>query len=119
MAFTWMIISGRGGRGRRPSALSDRARAGLRPGRTPDTGQFHRARVGPVSDSFDQQCVGTLVLPDGDITFQGLISVTAAGPGDINVAITGGTGRYRTAHGFIHAVITNTTDTNLTVHLIL
>ncbi|WP_050799819.1 allene oxide cyclase barrel-like domain-containing protein [Streptomyces himastatinicus] len=63
--------------------------------------------------------MGTLVLPDGDITFQGLISVTAAGPGDINVAITGGTGRYRTAHGFIHAVITNTTDTNLTVHLIL
>ncbi|MFI0774320.1 hypothetical protein [Streptomyces sp. NPDC021212] len=76
-------------------------------------------RVGPDPDSFNQQCVGTLVLPGGDITFQGLISITAAGPGDINVAITGGTGRYRTAHGFIHADNISETDTDLTVHLIL
>ncbi|MGR3933096.1 allene oxide cyclase barrel-like domain-containing protein [Streptomyces sp. BRA346] len=76
-------------------------------------------RVGPVVDSFDQQCVGTLTLPDGDLTIQGLISVTAAGPeADINLAITGGTGRYRTAHGFIHAVPVNATDTGFTVHLI-
>ncbi|MGW2328628.1 allene oxide cyclase barrel-like domain-containing protein [Streptomyces sp. NPDC001700] len=77
-------------------------------------------RVGPVVDSFDQQCVGTLTLPDGDITIQGLISVTAAGPeADINLAITGGTGRYRTAHGFVHAVPVDATDTSFTVHLIL
>lgn len=50
---------------------------------------------------------------------QGLISVTAAGPGDINLAITGGTGRYRTAHGFVHGGNVGPTDTDLTVHLIL
>ena len=76
-------------------------------------------RVGPAPDSFDQQCVATFTLPDGHITIQGLISITAAGPGDINLAITGGTGRYRTAHGFIHAVNANSTDTNVTVHLIV
>ncbi|MEU0841841.1 hypothetical protein ABZ370_20565 [Streptomyces sp. NPDC005962] len=75
-------------------------------------------RVGPAVDSFDQQCVVTFVLPDGDITIQGLISITAAGPGDINLAITGGTGRYRTAHGFVHAVNASAPDTNVTVHLI-
>ncbi|RNG38833.1 allene oxide cyclase barrel-like domain-containing protein [Streptomyces botrytidirepellens] len=75
-------------------------------------------RVGPVADSFDQQCVGTLVLADGQITIQGIVSVTAAGPGDITVAITGGTGRYRTAHGYVHATLINATDTGLTVHLI-
>ncbi|MEU1802572.1 hypothetical protein [Streptomyces sp. NPDC019937] len=76
-------------------------------------------RVGPVVDSFDQQCVGTLRLPGGDITIQGMISVTAAGPEpDINLAITGGTGRYRTAHGFVHAVSVTGLDTNFTVHLI-
>jgi len=76
-------------------------------------------RVGPVVDSFDQQCVGTLTLPDGDLTVQGLISVTAAGPeADINLAITGGTGRYRTAHGYVHATLINATDTSFTVHLI-
>lgn len=75
-------------------------------------------RVGPAVDSFDQQCVGTFVLPDGQITIQGLISVTAAGPGDIKLAITGGTGRYRTAHGFLQAVTVNATDTAVTVHLI-
>jgi hypothetical protein len=76
-------------------------------------------RVGPVVDSFDQQCVGTLTLPDGDLTIQGLISITAAGPeADINLAITGGTGRYRTAHGFVHADLVDATDTAFTVHLI-
>ncbi|MFF7652306.1 hypothetical protein ACFZCY_21185 [Streptomyces sp. NPDC007983] len=76
-------------------------------------------RVGPAVDSFDQQCVATFRLPDGDITIHGLISVTAAGPeADINLAITGGTGRYRTAHGFVHAVNVTALDTNVTVHLI-
>lgn len=38
------------------------------------------------------------------------------GPGDITLAITGGTDRYRTARGFIHAVTTDT-QTQLTVHI--
>ncbi|MEU8826890.1 hypothetical protein [Streptomyces sp. NPDC048636] len=76
-------------------------------------------RVGPAPDSFDQQCVGTLTLPGGDITLQGLISVTAAGPGQVTVAITGGTERYRTAHGVISAVNTSDTETQLVLRIIL
>ncbi len=37
---------------------------------------------------------------------------------NITLAITGGTGRFRTAHGFIHAVNSSNTETQLTVHLI-
>ncbi|MBL1096466.1 allene oxide cyclase barrel-like domain-containing protein [Streptomyces coffeae] len=75
-------------------------------------------RVGPVPDTFSQQCVGTLSLADGDLTIQGVVRVTAAGPGVVTVAITGGTGRYRTAHGYINAVNTSDTETDLTLHII-
>lgn len=50
---------------------------------------------------------------------QGRINVTTAGPGNIDLAITGGTGRYRTAHGYLHAVNASDTETHFTVHLIL
>lgn len=44
------------------------------------------------------QCVGTARLPRGQITVQGLVTFTD-GPSRFRVAITGGTGRFRTAHG--------------------
>ncbi|MGW3013338.1 allene oxide cyclase barrel-like domain-containing protein [Streptomyces sp. NPDC001219] len=69
-------------------------------------------------DEFDLQCASDLALPLGQITAEGRFTVTAAGPGTINFAITGGTGHYRTAHGSIHAVNVSDTETNLTVHLI-
>ncbi|WP_260848722.1 dirigent protein [Streptomyces sp. SLBN-118] len=69
-------------------------------------------------DEFDLQCAGSLSLTQGQITFQGRFNVTAAGPGDVSLAITGGTGSYRTARGFIHADNVSDTDTQLTVHLI-
>ncbi|WP_432143023.1 allene oxide cyclase barrel-like domain-containing protein [Streptomyces sp. bgisy084] len=69
-------------------------------------------------DEFDLQCAPVLALPLGQITAQGRFTVTSAGPGDIDLAITGGTGRFRTAHGNIHAVNVSDTETNLTVHLI-
>jgi hypothetical protein len=43
------------------------------------------------------QCVATASLPQGQITVQGLIDFTDPGP--FTLAITGGTGAYRTAHG--------------------
>jgi hypothetical protein len=43
------------------------------------------------------QCVATLSLPKGQITVQGLVDRT--GPVPVTLAITGGTGAYRTAHG--------------------
>jgi hypothetical protein len=44
------------------------------------------------------QCVATAKLPRGQITVQGLLTFTD-GPSTFRLAITGGTGRYRTAHG--------------------
>ncbi|MFI6849666.1 dirigent protein [Kitasatospora sp. NPDC050467] len=74
-------------------------------------------RTAPL-DEFDLQCAGSLSLLQGQITFQGRFTVTAAGPGDINLAITGGTGSFRAARGYIHADNVNATDTALTVHLV-
>ncbi|MFF0067236.1 hypothetical protein ACFYRC_38240 [Streptomyces sp. NPDC005279] len=75
-------------------------------------------RTAPA-DEFDMQCVADISLPTwGQITAQGRFTVTAAGPGDIDFAITGGTGVYRTARGTIHAVRVSDTETHLTVRLI-
>lgn len=74
-------------------------------------------RTAPA-DEFDLQCVGELALPQGQLTVQGRFTVTAAGPGNIDLAITGGTLRYRTAHGTVHGVNVSDTETQLTVHLI-
>ncbi|WP_030977170.1 MULTISPECIES: allene oxide cyclase barrel-like domain-containing protein [unclassified Streptomyces] len=74
-------------------------------------------RTAPA-DEFDLQCAGSLFLAEGDITFQGRFTVTAAGPpGDINFAITGGTGDYREAKGYIQAVNVSATDTQFTLQL--
>jgi hypothetical protein len=43
-------------------------------------------------------CVATLSLPEGQITAQGLFD-RITGPVPVTLAITGGTGAYRTAHG--------------------
>ncbi|MFE5119922.1 hypothetical protein [Streptomyces sp. NPDC056669] len=74
-------------------------------------------RTSPM-DTSDLQCQITLSLSEGQLTLQGVFAITGAGPGDITLAITGGTGRFRTAHGFIHAVNSSNTETRLTVHLI-
>ncbi|MFG2829869.1 allene oxide cyclase barrel-like domain-containing protein [Streptomyces sp. NPDC048434] len=71
------------------------------------------------TDEFDLQCASDLSLSQGQLTVQGRFTVTTAGPGNIDMAITGGTGRYRTAHGYLHAVNITQTETQLTVHLIL
>ncbi|MGX1757723.1 allene oxide cyclase barrel-like domain-containing protein [Streptomyces lydicus] len=75
-------------------------------------------RFDPV-DQFDLQCAADLSLPQGQLTVQGRFNVTTAGPGNIDLAITGGTGRYRTAHGYLHAVNVSDTETHFTVHLTL
>lgn len=74
-------------------------------------------RTAPA-DEFDLQCAADLALPLGQLTVEGRFTVTSAGPGDIDLAITGGTGRYRTAHGTVHADSVSDTETQLTVHLI-
>ncbi|ADI12167.1 hypothetical protein SBI_09049 [Streptomyces bingchenggensis BCW-1] len=74
-------------------------------------------RVAPPDQS-DLLCEGTLVLPQGQITFQGRFTIMAGGPSDVTLAITGGTGVYRTAHGFIQAVNPGAAQTEIVVHLI-
>jgi hypothetical protein len=61
-------------------------------------------------------CVLTLSLPRGQITTQGLVSFTDPQPPV--VAITGGTGAYRTAHGQMK-VRTGEAEDRLTLFLIL
>ena len=61
--------------------------------------------------SFTLQCVVTAELPKGQIAAQGLVTFLAATEEPSTVAITGGTGRYRTAHGELTLrEITDTVD---------
>ncbi|MGW1888999.1 dirigent protein [Streptomyces sp. NPDC002004] len=69
-------------------------------------------------DEADLLCQGSLALPQGQLTIQGRFTITGSGPGNIDLAITGGTGLFRSARGYIHAVNTDATHTNLTVHLL-
>jgi hypothetical protein len=61
-------------------------------------------------------CVATASLPQGQITVQGLIDFTDPGP--FTLAITGGTGAYRTAHGEVEVTETPEID-RITLKLIL
>jgi hypothetical protein len=51
---------------------------------------------GPPEAATDQ-CTGSVLLAQGQLTAQGLVDRT--GPVPVTVGITGGTGAYRTAHG--------------------
>jgi hypothetical protein len=65
-------------------------------------------------------CIATYRLPDGQLTVQGLITFdTTQGTADapFTVAVTGGTGAYRRAHGTLHDEPGDTTS-ELTFRLI-
>jgi hypothetical protein len=66
------------------------------------------------------QCLATLALPGGQITVQGVrfASLSAQQPPRFTLAITGGTGAYKTAHGQVRIVDINATDSRLTLTLI-
>jgi hypothetical protein len=66
------------------------------------------------------QCLVTLLLPEGQITVQGVRtgSLTQQLPPPFVLAITGGTGAYKTAHGEVRIVDINATDSRLTLKLI-
>jgi hypothetical protein len=44
-------------------------------------------------------CVATVRLPEGQVTLQGLVTFSEEAGPSFDIAITGGTGAYRTAHG--------------------
>ncbi len=66
------------------------------------------------------QCLVTLMLPEGQITTQGVrtFALDAQEPPNFVLAITGGTGAYKAARGSVHIVDLNATDSRLTVRLI-
>jgi hypothetical protein len=66
-------------------------------------------RTDEQAGSATVQLVVTAQLRDGQITTQGLATFMETGAGEpFRLAITGGTGRYRTAHGEV--VVTETSD---------
>ncbi len=65
------------------------------------------------------QCVATVSLPEGQLTAQGLATLTETGSQPFTLAITGGTGAYRTAHGQIQVAPVSETERHYTLTLIL
>jgi hypothetical protein len=65
------------------------------------------------------QCVATVSLPEGQLTAQGLATVTETGSQPFTLAITSGTGAYRTAHGQIQIAPVSETERHYTLTLIL
>jgi hypothetical protein len=74
--------------------------------------------AGPPAALTDQ-CFGTLALREGQITVQGLVDRTGP-PVPVTIAVTGGTGAYRTAHGELQTSGPNEAgDEPLTLRIIL
>jgi hypothetical protein len=73
-----------------------------------------------TDDSLTAQLLVTLSLPKGDITLHGTFTENlAAGPKPFVLAITGGTGAYRTARGQAKvALVPGTEDTRYTLQLV-
>jgi hypothetical protein len=80
---------------------------------------FTRITGTATSPSFTAECQVTLVLAAGQITVQGAPTFSEQGPQTNTLAITGGTGAYRTAQGQIQARDVSETRTEITVQLIL
>jgi hypothetical protein len=81
----------------------------------------HIKYKGKTPKAITVQCLVTASLPKGQITTQGLVTFPLAGPSKpFKIAITGGTGAYKTAHGQITVIeLPNGTHTKLIVDLIL
>jgi Allene oxide cyclase barrel like domain len=77
-------------------------------------GQGVFVRVDEEAQAATVQIVITAMLPKGQITLQGLITFSEEAAGEpFRLAITGGTGRYNTAHGEVFVTETEDEDTVL------
>ncbi|MFI6309881.1 dirigent protein [Nocardia fusca] len=66
----------------------------------------------------EMNCQATLVLPEGQITSQGIVKDPGrAAVSAYDLAITGGTGSYRAARGYIHVEVIASGKATLTVYL--
>ncbi|HVY11025.1 MAG TPA: hypothetical protein VHB18_12865 [Mycobacteriales bacterium] len=62
-------------------------------------------------------CSQTLALPGGEIVAVGTIVSTPHGPAPFDWAITGGTGNYAGATGFVHVIPANGPKIHMTIHV--
>ncbi|WP_351231602.1 hypothetical protein [Streptomyces sp. NPDC002133] len=61
------------------------------------------------------QCLGTFSLPEGQFAAQALLHLPA--PSYVDVGITGGSGDYRNAQGFVRTVPAGDTERHFTVFM--
>ncbi|MEV5802320.1 allene oxide cyclase barrel-like domain-containing protein [Streptomyces collinus] len=61
------------------------------------------------------QCLGTFALSQGQITGQALLHLPSRSA--VDVAITGGSGTYNGAEGYVHTVPAGSTERHLTFHI--
>jgi hypothetical protein len=72
------------------------------------------------SRTLTNECLITGRLPRGQITIQGLLPTTEQGMSPPHaLAVNGGTGAYRTAHGEVHVRQISNTENDITIRLIL
>jgi hypothetical protein len=64
------------------------------------------------------QCAATVSLPEGQLTVQGLATMNETGNQPFTLAITGGTGAYRTAHGQAQVTPVSETERHYTLTVI-
>jgi hypothetical protein len=65
------------------------------------------------------QCSGVLSLPAGQIAAQGAPVLVDDQPAGFSLAVIGGTGAYRAAHGQLKTVELSSTERRITVELVL
>ena len=107
--------SGHGPVGNQFLGTDDLYRNGRKVGDDASVCQF-MADLGQAGGRF--HCLATLSLPEGQLTAQGLVTQTEGGDQPFTVAITGGTGAYRTAHGQVRVTQVSETERHYTLSLI-
>ena len=110
-----LAAPGHGPVGNQFLSTDDVYRQGRRVGDDAAVCQF-MADLGQAGGRF--QCLVTLSLPDGQLTAQGLVTLTETGQQPLTLAVTGGTGAYRTAHGEVRVVQVSETEARDTITLI-
>jgi hypothetical protein len=110
-----LAAPGHGPVGNQFLSTDDVYRQGRRVGDDAAACQF-MADLGQAGGRF--QCVATLSLPEGQLTAQGLATLNETGDQPFTLAITGGTGAYRTAHGQIRVAPVSGTESRYTLTVI-
>jgi hypothetical protein len=114
-ALLELAAPGHGPVGNQLLSTDDVYRQGRKVGHDAAVCQF-MADLGQAGGRF--QCVATVSLPEGQLTVQGLPTLTETGNQPFTLAITGGTGTYRTAHGQVQVTPVSETEQHYTLTVI-